>query len=356
MLDALPTELLVDICSYIDIADIIALESVNTTLQNRIRSMSKSIIVCQGKKIGVTMNSMTCTIMQHIHAVYSYYVQKYSLDKQAWQSNQDILTKLSYTVHVSPFPVANHKVRTMFVHCLWNQNISSYSNQIDVFFYYMILDMIQFYTLQTTMSREKIRYYIRVCNRFIHTSDVIASTGYRFLTALQYMYFLQEHHPPTDLSDWIVIHIDDLQIMSTYVASIQLISKLFGIRPLELNQAIFMAGDAETETACIHRIVEFKFNVCGDPVLTHEYIKIKTFLERTAPDLFDSMCAFEMKCVNRFVIFRNPYNSRKVYLTSRRASRLLHSISFEYHDHIAFNDIHTQVQDAQRRLCNIYFT
>lgn len=344
MLQKLPSEILLEVCRYLSVRDIVQLQRTNSSLHCFVKQNEHHIVTDKFQTdFGANKNYMYGTLTYIITEQY----RKVSghLLWQLYQTNKTfpikeirwIVLKHINWIRVSNNELINYVYRKVFYwyystpHVVSNgMFVSLYPNKLELYMLYRFLLINAFRTVDYVDSN------ISFIDTFIYDSPRLFQIGAEYFKHV--------------IENKIDVRFDSLHKMSKTVVTLPIIKRLFGCRQLNLDHSLLISCCEECNSDALEEILNFKTNRPDDYFLSKNYKTIKAFLIRINIGLYRELANLENKFINARIFYRHPSTRRRVRLDSKVSCRLLYQYNYEHS--FAWNDrVYHEYTSLQRHIC-----
>lgn len=375
LIEKLPVEIILEICKYLDFGDIYTLKYVSSELRNKIKSSQHFLITDETKKIE-RMTRTICSkshiyvyVQFHITNLFNSFVTFYPFIGSFPDFAIETLCSLTSNVQ----PVYNTLLRKVLISAFVHGNISLH-DEFEIFLLYIFITSssghvklmeynIRFFDsilkrkrfVVTNLERFVKSYMLQVVNTDIHNRQQIQQLE----DAIQEFQILPEFLQSSPQTFY-MITFDTLHIISNYITTLPILSRLFGVKKLDLRRTTFIQiplDQDNEEISCLAHIVRFKFNRPHDMFLSYNYNQLKDLLKEQKVEYFYRIHVLETTLINRFVRYKDPFTKNFITLSSRRSRNLLYRLQYEMpHRTHEYRILCYVIKRQQDQLLRHYFT
>jgi len=304
MLRSLPCEILLEICEYLSFRDICNLQNITS-------------------KINRISNILVSNELQKFD---------YPITQEVMHEVIDLFCKSAYDINtITKKPVARI-IKHVYQYFKIHGSVENFPCKIILFAFYKLLE------IEILKSYTNVKYNIH----FLHSFNVI-------LDSVTYSYFRG-----IDLKS---LTLNDMHVVSSYVVTLPLLKKLFGIKFLDLSKTNFVTCCRECVSENLISICLLKYNRPNDCFLSMNYRTIKEFLRNNAYHLYRKIEFIELNMVNKHVMIKHPYRNCYMPITSRGGKKQIYYLrdtppllSKEY------TQIRRSICNSQKELKKYYFS
>lgn len=293
MIHNTPTDIVYHICNWLPLVDIIRLKNTNRTLRNKVSSIEKYIITRQLRFSDAKITSDDIL-------------------------KNDVYRQIATGKQIASNPIINR----MF----WR--VIADTREQNVFERYIL------YNLLTIDSKT----YDNLSN-IMEFIEEFAPDPVRTPTALNasvqsfYIHVLTVHP---------ILSFKILNQISKRIVTLRMLSQLWGTYKLDLRSSQLL-GEYDNS---LNELIDYKYNMPCDNMLTTNYASIKELLLKQRPDIYEKMSSMERIKVNKNIFFLDPYTNKSTCLHSKASQRLFHKLYFE--------EPYTPSIDSYKRQLNTY--
>ena len=333
MLQNLPSEILLEVCSHLSIRDIVHLQRCSRSLKRFVKHNENYIISNQFQNdLGTNKNYMYGALTYIITDTY-----KKASGSILWQFSNSGGYKLPVKEirwivlqHIDLIRVCNNElINYMFrkVFHWYYTTPHTVSNSFSPVAIWSYPNKLELYTLY--------RFLLISCFRSQVYSPV--DSNINFLDTFvnntctnHHVYQIGVDYFKHVLENKIDVRFDSLFKMSKCVVTLPMIKRLFGCRKLNLDYSLLSSCCDECNSDALKEILAFKTNRPDDYFLSQNYKTIKAFLIKNKPDLYRNLTNLENSFINARIFYRHPNTRRRVRLDSNVSCRLLYKYHYQY--------------------------
>ena len=324
----LPNEILLHVTEYLECADIYSLQQLNTRMYS---------LLCKKEALGGYIITQQMNMLdpmltnQDMYMLLTYFI----IDAKT-NCGQNV-----QCLRVSRHNCVNALFHKLLSHYLKTGTISDYHNIIELYMFYGLLQV------TILQNYRNANYYIP----FVYSMRILNKKSMRIIAYEYYTYLLIN-----SCLDSNTIHLENLYCMSKICVSIPLVSKLFDCRRLILDTTQLLPVfrlDRETEL-CLHKVVEYKFGKPHDLFVSSNYISLKSFLEKHNPTILNIVHSYELRMINKLIVYKHPFVNKHIKLSSTVSSILLNNLRRE--DPLLFKTVRKVIKRKQKYFQYYYFT
>jgi hypothetical protein len=338
MLTQLPSEVIIELYSYLNFRDICNLRCVNNALYNKIGGIQEQILSKEMKRMDYIGSKANVYNMVLLHMVKSFMDLRKHLDT-IWPDREYLMRHIT-RIEICNNTLVNNMFKRLFWHYLKQGSLSTYSNRFEMYTFYI------FYITYIEPTTFNVNSNVTFLTNFANNSKEIKQIAVSYAS-----FIIQKNLQPS-----IEPKFDTLSKMSQHVCTVPILKKLFGCRELNLASSQLFQCCSRCSEEHLVDVVNFKYSRPNDQFLSLNYMHIKDFLQKADKVLLAYMQRLELQIVNESISFRHPDTNRRIRLGSVRAKTLLFSLQYEtpcQSNKLA--RLQRYIQKRQRELLQQYF-
>jgi hypothetical protein len=343
MIDSLPNEIYLEFYKYLSFFDMISLQLVNQKLHIKLKNISHYIIteelyrldnVIPKRVISYNMskllNDTYINLRKDVEKMY--YIPEHIYKEMTNKNYYDLQTSVTRYIieninfiEISKNDLLNGLYRKLLRYYLKNRTYNDFNKYL-LYFFYMI------YTIDKK-NTYNINYNIKFLDSILINKDtynIIITTAEKYFSYI--------------IKNDIDINIESKYVISKYVVTIPILRKLMSMKKLDLTKTELLMCCKTCLHYNIREMAMIKYNMFNNPIVKYNYNIIKIYLKTHEPNLLDKLNVIEMKKVNDHISFRNPFNKKRMYLSSRYTKHFLYTLKYESTSKIK-KSIYTQLDN-----------
>lgn len=324
----LPTDIVYEITKYVCLQDISHLKMSSFILNEKINNVQSNIILNNMKifdpkkntNLNQTYGDYIMYLKQLFYGVIHYYVSYQLIKyKKMYYKEYNIQNPKFFKYYVLNFNkyhdnfvsnisennMINNIFNKIFRFYVLNNNITNYSNHLEVFVLY---NFIQIETFQNTYNFQYMFDFLESIN----------NSCYYDIKMKYYNYILNTIH-----TNNVPFTFDQMYKMSYYVTSIPIVKKIFGYRVLDLSNSRLNLCCYDCNESNLYEICDFKRIFWNDDLISHNYIQLKELLKRENIYYYTMLINRENYIINDMIYIKNPITNRRVRLNGYRFHYLM---------------------------------
>lgn len=353
MLTQLPTDILIEITSYLDVKDCCNMKNVNKTLYNELKNVEKYIFINELRYIN---NSLTKNPKipdpQLLKKSFYNYLETFC-QKVYINARKSYLVLIYDTIYMDDINIrqgvldfikrsknfGNPKINDMFVdmivYFIKNKNLEEYDNKLNLIANYYFL---QIFYYNNTLPKEHVIDFI---NSLTENDNIF----YKKI-AVEYAKNL--------ISSNINWTFNEMYKISKHGTTLSILNKLIGYKVLCLKDCVLfdyaklyanndsaniellnqdsVRIDSVTnilniyrniDISIIYNMIKYKMNYSENGLVSHNYCEIKKLLNAYNHDILKHMIKKENSTIFNEINVTNPLDNKKVNILSRQFKQIM---------------------------------
>lgn len=343
MLNKLNSDILYNITGYLSDIDITNLKLTCKHANYNTNCIDDYILTRNLKSVKKTKCEMYKLLNKFLKNVYNKYLDRLGDFFELNSDEERYKYVLYYLPNLNLYEddILNTIYKKLLYHYLIYGTLTNYTNKIELFTYY---NLIRYCVFSNLSGIENFVYYLDKLNSWFKYKP----SPYYKLT-VRYFYFL--------LSEYNILYLDTLNIISKYVITTSSLRRLMQLKPLDFKKTtIYKDLDYDDEFVNnLYYICILKFYCNKNETVSYNYTQFKKLCYKKCKWYFLILEKNEKSIVDRIIRITDPFSNRKMRLGSTSYKNLIKYLKQENMYNV-LHKIDSYIKSKRKNLIKFHFS